>query len=465
MATKAYATVGGKNLPLVNLACEGNTISMSIPSWFKDFVVNSAGLPLGETTIKLEKVFDVAGNEAEAIAEPLQRGESARKQITMLQALGRIEKTVVQSLAKLSPAEAEAEAEQKHADSISAAAELDGKLTATVTAIATQEVNIAAWRVKVEESAAEVVRAEATFISAESDLAKAKANAKKQRGTNARSRRALSVSAAQVQYDVALAAFINAKANFAAAEKTLAEEVGSLELAQSSLTLLEAEQSQARATVEENELARQSAARATAKENGEPEYHRRTWRLLVASFTFLFLLLALNAGAAMYVYRYHFQSEAGGQNLSASSTAEQDAWGDVDSLRREVEEAAVDPEEMDRIYEMAQAQRQVSTASDFGGGEASYQMASADADGEGRANYQMASSYAEASIEYASVGGSMYGTATAGAVPQSEIDGSSGTNRATTVPTGSLRRPSTRNSSAAPRGGPSRLSVTAVSAL
>jgi hypothetical protein len=330
MDTKAYATVGGKNLPLVNLACEGNTISMSIPSWFNDFVVNSAGLPLGETTIKLENVFDLAGNEAEAIAERLQRGESARKQLAMLEALGRLEKIGVQSLAKLSPAEAEAEAEQKHADSISAAAELDGKLNATVTAIAAQEATIAARRAKLEKSAGEVERAEAALISAESDLANAKASVKKQRES-----RSLSVSALQVQYDVAFAALNTAKANYSAAEMTLADEEASLELAQSSLTLLEAEQSQARATVEENALARQSAARATAKEKGEPDYHRRTWYLLVASFTFLIFLLALNA---MHEYRHHFQPEAEAVDIRESAVVEQERH--VANLRREFEEAA-----------------------------------------------------------------------------------------------------------------------------
>jgi hypothetical protein len=65
-------------------------------------------------------------------------------------------------------------------------------------------------------------------------------------------------------------------------------------------------------------------------------------------------------------------------NKSEILPAEQDAWRRIGSLRREVEETALDPEEMDRIYDMAQEQRQVSTASDFGGGEASYQMASAD---------------------------------------------------------------------------------------
>jgi hypothetical protein len=475
IATKAYATVGGKTLPLVNLACEGNTISMSIPSWFKDFVVNSAGLPLGETTIKLENVFDVAGNEAEAIAEPLQRGELARKQVTMLETLGRMEKTMVQSFAKLSPAAAEEEAEEKHANSVAAAAELDRKMNATVTAIAAQETTIAAWRVKVAGFADEVLRTEALFSSAEKNLA----NAKKQSGTKAPGSRALLVSAAQALYDVALDAFNNAKAKFAAAEKTLADEVRSLELAQSSITQLEAEQLQARATVEENELARQSAARAAAKAKGEPDYHRRTWRLVVASFTFIFFLVALSgAGAAMYVYR----SRAG--NKSEVSMAEQDAWRGVGSLRREVEEAAVDPEEMDRIYEMAQAQ-QVSAPSDFGGGEASYQMASAgdgggeasyqmaSADGDGglRASYQMASAdgdggvksiYQMAStgakppIEYASVGGSVYGTtATATAVPQSESYGSSGA--------GSPRLSPVRNSVASTSVRPRRL--TAVSAL
>jgi hypothetical protein len=84
----------------------------------------------------------------------------------------------------------------------------------------------------------------------------------------------------------------------------------------------------------------------------------------------------------MNVYRYHFPSEAGGRNVSASSGVEQDAWGDVDSLRLEIEEAAVDPDEMDRIYEMVPAQRQVSTPSDFGGGEAGYQLAADMLEGE-----------------------------------------------------------------------------------
>jgi hypothetical protein len=44
---------------------------------------------------------------------------------------------------------------------------------------------------------------------------------------------------------------------------------------------------------------------------------------------------------------------------------------------------------MDRIYEMAQAQRQISTASDFGGGEAAYQLATAAGVG-GGGGYQLA---------------------------------------------------------------------------